>query len=401
MNVFFYPVPYVSDTVSIYNVHTVYITQYDIELIILISPSTISRGNKDILDPKNSPIVTCNRISDYDKCGYKMSDDDPCLTDIILRRFPHIDGYIGLAEQDVALFNKKYKDLVNKYNRHDMIKQIIPSIITNIRELSGIPEIVIHPLRFRHQDCFRIPGRFYNSEQIVKYCIKNRAQYNYFPLLYFTNNGTFTFNDLKDMKNIELISKSVRLLNNSPIPQIYEDINNIFSKMLEEGYKVNNILYKVYIDVRTGFYRVFIDKKTNNNRYTRKKVLRKYKDNDFEGYLDTYIVKPNNDPRINTIIESHKNYMEYLPADLNANGFSIKKKLVFDRKNKNNFILNYHIDKVLDRPDLEKYRNMHKRIKNITQKNTKNSSIYSSLILNGFSPNNFNDISSINSNDIM
>ena len=64
-----------------------YITQYDIELIMLVSPSLITRGNKDIIDPHLSPITTCSSISEFDKCGYKMSDDDPCITDIILHLF--------------------------------------------------------------------------------------------------------------------------------------------------------------------------------------------------------------------------------------------------------------------------------------------------------------------------
>ena len=47
MNVFFYPVPYVSDSVKLYDIHMMYITQYDIELLLLLKPSDITRGHKD------------------------------------------------------------------------------------------------------------------------------------------------------------------------------------------------------------------------------------------------------------------------------------------------------------------------------------------------------------------
>jgi hypothetical protein len=83
MNVFFYPVPYVSDVVNVYNIHTMYITQYDIELIMLVSPSLISRGNKDIIDPTLSPITTCSRISEFDK--NRFSPKSQTLIDYLIQ----------------------------------------------------------------------------------------------------------------------------------------------------------------------------------------------------------------------------------------------------------------------------------------------------------------------------
>jgi len=403
MNVFFYPVPYVSDVVNVYNIHTMYITQYNIELIMLVSPSLISRGNKDIIDPTLSPITTCSRISEFDKCGYKMSDDDPCVTEIILKRFPHIDGYIGLAGQDIALINKKYKDIIDKTGNIDIIKQIIPSIITNSRGLSGIPEIVIHPLRFRHDECHILKKQFRNSGDIVKYCILYRAQYNFFPLLYFTNNGIFTFNDLKDDDTIDLIAKSVRLYDPVIIPKVYQNINKIFSKMLtEDGYKINNIIYRVFIDRRTGFYRAsnkLLDlEEIINKRSTYKKMVTKSIDN--VNHLDSYIIKPNNS-EINTILSTYKEYIDkYLLENCYMNGYSLKKKLVFDRKNKNKFVYNYYIDKMSDRPDLEKYSIIREKNKNITRKKI-NSDFSTGLKLDGFIPNNIDNVSSVDSLDIL
>jgi len=399
MNVFFYPVPYVSDVVNIYNIHMMYITQYDIELIMLVSPSLISRGNKNIIDPHLSPITTCSRISEFDKCGYKMSDDDPCVTEIILKRFPHIDGYIGLAEQDIALINKKYKDIVDKNANIDIVKQIIPSIITNSRGLAGIPEIVVHPLRFRHDECHILKKQFRNSADIVKYCILYRAQYNFFPLLYFTNNGVFTFNDLKEDTTSDLIVKSARLYDSVIIPKVYKYINEIFSKMLtEDGYKINNIIYRVFIDRRTGFYTLLDSNVVHNKRISYKKMASKSTSD--LNHLDSYIIKPNNS-EIGEILSTHKDYIDkYLLENCYMNGYSLKKKLIFDRGNRNKFVYNYYIDKMIDRPDLEKYAIIRKKNKNITRKKI-NSDFSTALEFDGFMLNDIDNVSSVDSLDVI
>jgi hypothetical protein len=392
-NVFFYPVPYVSDIVDMFNVHIMYVTQYDLELIMLVSPSTLQRGNKNILDPKLSPIATCSHISEYDKCGYTMSKDDPCLTDIIINRFPQIDGFIGLTAQDIALINKKYKDLININKSHQLVKHIIPSIITNARGLSGIPEIVLHPLRFRYNECHYILRQFRNPDNIIKYCMAHRPQYNYFPILYFTNNGVFTFNDLKEDNTIKKIEESIRIIDPPTIPKVYEYINEIFNKFLTTGYKVDNILYKILIDRRTGFYKILQDT-YSKRRITHKKEKRQG-DSGLESYLDSYIIKPTNNSEINTILSTHKEYIDdYLLRNLYANGYSLKKKLVFNRKNKNKFIYNYYINKMIDRPDIDKYTSKRERNKNITRKNI-NSKFSNMLAYDALNLNELNNISSV------
>jgi hypothetical protein len=401
MNVFFYPVPYVSDVVNIYTVHTLYITQYDIELVMLVSPATISRGNKDILDPQLSPITTCSRISEFDKCGYRMSDTDPCLTDIIIKYFPQIDGFIGLAEQDIQYINRKYKDIASNPKTRDMARQIIPSMITNSRGLSGIPEIVIHPLRFRHEECKIMRAKFRTSEDIVKYCSKHRAQYNYFPLVYFTNNGIFTFNDMKDDKTIELIANSVRVLNSpTTMPKIYENINIVFSAMLNDGYNVNGTMYKILVDRRTGFYRAVIDtepNRVNSHRITHKKVQREGVGDGFEGYLDAYVIKPTNNSEINSILSKHSKYIDdYLLANLANNGYSLKKTLGFKRKAKRQFMYNYYINKMIERPDLEGYDNLRGKHQKQTRKNI-NGVFSQTLAFDGFTLGDLEDVSSVES----
>jgi hypothetical protein len=405
MNVFFYPVPYVSDVVDIFNIHIMYITQYDIELMLLVSPSTISRNDIYEMNPNKDEIALCSNISDTDKCGFKMSTSDPCLTDIVRRRFPQIDGYIAIAKGDAETFSLKFKNMTDVYERYNLAKQMLSSIITDYRGVEGIPEIVIHPLRFREQDCFRIRDRFYNSERIVKYCVENRALYNYFPLLYFTNKGVYTLNDLKSDDIISDISLNTRHINTKAIPDLYENINSIFSAMLtKEGYKIKNIVYKAFVDKRTGFYKVYVESTSKKiNKYTKrnkgnktyKSIKHNFKDDAFEGYLNTYIIKPINDPRLNTVVSSYDDYMRDFIKDLGANGYSAKKALVFDRGAKDKFAYKYYIDKVIDRPDLAEYKNMRRRKKNITNKQ-RNMQIAEFFKASGLDPDN---ISNINEND--
>lgn len=371
-----------------------YITQYDIELLLLVNPSTMIRSDKEKTLYEHI-LATCIKYGNNNKCGQKMSELDPCLSDMMLRRFPQIDGYIGIAEQDANLFNKKYQEMIEKYGEMEKIKQILPSIISNSRGAIGISEIVIHPLRCRYDNCYLITENLYSPERIINYCIHNRAIYNFFPLLYFTNTDIFTINDLKSNSTIKKLAESVRIYNNS-ISNLFENIDKVFSKMLLDGYNIHSINYRVVVDTRTGFYRVYLDKLTNinTNRNTRKKVYRNFKDDTFQGYIDTYLIKQNNDPRLNTIISSHQNYIDNFLNDLNTNGYAMKKKLVFNRGDSKSFIYKYYLDKVFERPELNKYRNRRHRKKNITNKRAKNF-LSSILQFNGLDLKNLDEISSI------
>jgi hypothetical protein len=393
MNVFFYPAPYVSDSVMIYDIHIMYITQYDIELLLLINPSNISRANKE--NKKYEHIfTTCDNLGEKNKCGQDIHTDDPCFSYDMLKQFPQIDGYIGIDEQDAELFSKKYQDMITKYNNIDKVKQIIPSILSDSRGIISVPEIVIHPFRFRYDDCHLITERFYSPERVIKYCINNRAQYNFFPLLYFCNNGIYNIIDLKNISTIEnFADKKINYKQGLPI--LYDYIDDTLIKMFNDGYTINNVIYRIFIDKITGFYRILGN--IQNKRNTYKKIFRNFKDDTFEGYLDSYMVK-NNDPRINTIISSHINYIDNFLNDLIVNGYSAKKSLVLSRGNKHNFVYKYKIDKVFDRPDLKEYHNYRRRRQNITNKRT-NNYFNRMLKFNGFNLSNLDDVSSLDSID--
>ena len=392
MNVFFYLVPYASDAVNIYDIHVMYVTQYDIELLLLINPSTHTRKDtrSDIDDNYlHKLITTCENISELDKCGFNMSGVDPCFTDLMLKRYPNIDGYIAIAQQDASMFFKRYRDLVNQ----GRAKYIISSLLSDSRGEIGIPEIVLHPLRFKNTDCTVIGERFYNSEQIVKYCIKYRAQYNYFPLIYFTNGGINTFTDLAKEDTIKNIIKYYRAYN-SEIPKIYSYIQDVFDALLHtNGYSINGVTYKAGIDVKTGFYKLYTNKSNKSNKsktLKRKQVMHTFKNDDFMGYINTISSYPKND------IISHTNYLDRYLNDLYINGYSPKKKLLLNRGEPNSLIYNYHIDRVINRPELDNYRKIRQKKNKNTRKNIHKDMSYMLDFSNGL---DFNNISNINIED--
>lgn len=404
MNVFFYPVPYVVDSVNIYDIHMIYLTQYDIELFLMIKPSDISRGNKDN-DLYKDIFTTCSNLGDTNKCGQLTSKIDPCFTEKFLTTYPQIGGYIGIAEQDAAIFQIKYKDMLLNNNNIDKIKQILPGIVSNSRDIISIPEIVIHPLRFRYDNCYLVPGRFYNPSRIIKYCVENRAKYNFFPLLYFTNIGIYTLNSF----NIEDYNLIFNMIGESKVKkltksQLYKNVDEVFSKMLDEGYKINDINYKVFVDNRTGFYRALFKEQQSNNKRpnTRKRVFRNFKDDTFEGYIDSYIVKPNGNSEVNTILSLYTDYINKymhctnLMNTLENNGYSVNKQYFLDRGDPKKIICNYYIDKVLDRPDLKIYTNRRKIRDNITRKRL-NNHINKSLSIYRLNSEELKNIASVDS----
>jgi len=345
MNVFFYPVPYASDAVSTYDIHVIYATQYDIELYLLIKPSNASRASTRTRKNIRQFITTCSTISDRDICGLEMSREDPCLTNTIMEHFPQIDGYITIAEQDASMFFKKYKKLVNQ----GFASYLIPSILRDSRNKLGIPEIVIHPLRIRPAECHIIGERFYNSEKIVSYCVKFRAQYNYFPLLYITSNRVYSFTDLMNMNVFDEMEQACRIFNVEDPPPLYHLMKDVLGQLFTTGYTVHDHIYRAVVDTRTGFYLI---RTTVSSRGTmrRKKETRKFHDQTM-----THIINYPDSEAIEPIIKSHHNYLDAFVNDLYVNGYAPRMKYIFNRGNKNEFAIQYHINRVIDRPELVKY----------------------------------------------
>jgi len=390
MNVFFYPVPFASDAVNIYDIHVIYVTQYDIELFLLVKPSYHSRANARYSNDLYKIINTCSAISKTDMCGLEMSDNDPCFTEEFIKRYPQIDGYIAIAEQDASLFFRKYKDLVEQ----QLAQYVLPSIVSNSREQLGIPEIVLYPLRFRQNECLTIGERFDQPSKIVKYSTKYRSQYSYFPLAYITNNRIYNFTDLSKMENIKEIAASCRTYNTEIPPALYKHIKYILDNMFTNGYKINNIIYKAFVDTKTGFYKLYTTQKRDKT-LKRKKEIRSFPNDNFGSYLDTQVNYPNNNIT-RQILMTHQNYLDSFLNDLYIHGYAPKKRMLLNRGNTNKFIFDYHVNKVIDRPELDTYRTIRKRRNNETKKSIERNTKY----MFDFNINNDINMSNVNIVDI-
>jgi hypothetical protein len=323
-NVFFYPAP----TVSEYNIHSIYLTNYTVELILLVKPAHLHRGSHD------GPLIQCSMISD--KCGHEMKTYDPCIKENVFNTFPQIAGFISISEKDTEHFLKLYKRLLHK-GKFSKLRQILPSIITNSRDLTSVPEIVLYPLHNRMNECV-IRSEIYNIKSAIDYCINNKAQFNYFPLLYINERNVYSFTDLNDtllarIRSDERIKMGI--------------LHRILLKLLSPtGYKINGICYRFTIDFRTGFF--IADTGCPLNK-TVKRARGKVSIN---GTIVPFNYSLADKSRIlNTVGFGQLYDMDELEKTVNHAGFSVRNSYVFNKGHPKRYLT---LEKMVERRDLRK-----------------------------------------------
>jgi hypothetical protein len=351
----------------------------------------------------------CDRISENDKCGMKMSDIDPCFTDDILEKYPYINGYIALSETDAVIFRGKYNKLIDT-KQYTKAKHIIPSILSDSDNIIGVPEIVIHPFYFRYNDCYSYGKNLRTAEQMVRYCINHRAQFNYFPFLYANNSDIYTFTDLMNTDILHKIAKSERIYNKNIRIPVHDTIEYVFETLLTTGYSIEGISYKAYIDTRTGFYTIILNniRRYNKTYKTRNKKIQIRDNNDKYIYSDiTYPLSS----ITHDIINSSK-YFDDMLLGLYREGYTIKKSYqcgpthvesehcpphlkMLNKGNIDDFTIKFSVDSVFDRPELNKYRYIRNTIKNKTRRNIKEKHDFMMYGLDNIS--NISSINNINS----
>lgn len=262
---------------------------------------------------------------------------------------------------DIILKNSRIKGYIrrNKINNHTT------------------SDFFIHPLHFRQNEDFIIGPKFYSPETIIKYCIENRAQYNFFPLFYITNDGIISFDKLADtitiLSGIDICNKDV--------------IESKFKEILNDGYITKNVKYN--INKINQFYNVKINNTYYNRRHTinNTKTLHNIKDDFFcDLRFNTFIIHSKKDYLINKRIQLHK-YLDMFQKDLNVNGYSFNRIFKRDKSSNDNFYCIITIECVIDRPDIDfkKYKNRFKRRILKTRKNIYNviSSSSNNIYING------------------
>lgn len=170
-NVFFYPYPFVANTVDAlsYKEILIYFTQRDLKLINLVSPSKFSRGDRIL---KRGGIISCDKLPV--ECGVTGFEYDACID---YSKAPEdIVGMVAIARQDASkLTDKKYEyqPYFNKYF----------TTFKDARGVIGVPEIILHPRYVTTERTERIPdfSKWYES---------NKKDFNYLFLHKVLNDNT-------------------------------------------------------------------------------------------------------------------------------------------------------------------------------------------------------------------
>jgi len=250
-NVFFYPSPFISDVVEKYPIHCVFIVNYDIEIISMVLPSIDFR---DKPGTHTSAYESCSQIGHVDLCNKRLNPLDPCLTSLLIREYPHIQGYIGIHPKDAYRYDKGFM----KHAAADCASITDPFVLPNATGVRSIPEIALFPYHTRPynpNDSIDIHYRAPNNE-FGHYIIQNRALLNYFPLAYITETRVVYVPELRNYWNIVELAKSDRT---DPFftSTIMTNINQFMDIFLSPtGIFIEDVNYKCTIDVRTGFYAV-------------------------------------------------------------------------------------------------------------------------------------------------
>jgi len=170
-NVFFYPYPFIADAVSamVYTEVIMYVTQRDLKLINLASPSKFSRSDREL---NIGGITSCDALPE--KCGVKGFDYDPCVD---YSKVPlDVSGMIAIAHQDASRLEEikhSYHPYFNKYF----------TTFKDARGVVGVPEIILHPRLDKKERTENIPN-------INKWYDANKKDLNYVFLHKVTNDRT-------------------------------------------------------------------------------------------------------------------------------------------------------------------------------------------------------------------
>jgi hypothetical protein len=230
-NVFFYPYPFVSESVKKYDYTCVFVLNNDVKLINLIQPSPFTR--KDRIEGKGG-IVSCDKV-DFKGCTTYGKVYDPCI-DFEKIKDDKIVGMIAIAQEDAKTLKKLLTDIDNSRNNSNNSNNSRKShreiyynsyykLYKDARHLIGVPEIILYPRKEIIKD---------NYTETIKE----------FSEWISTNEKSFNYS-------------LFRMVNGSSELQILME-----SLMSEGGYDLFDEKYKIAINKETGFFQLlnFTDK---------------------------------------------------------------------------------------------------------------------------------------------
>lgn len=351
-NKFFYPAPFVSDSVHRYAIHMVFHTNYDLEVVLLLNPSEHSRSKRGTVE---SSVLRCSDISKKDACGKERQTYDPCLSPLIVQEFPHIQGYIAIAEKDTRVF-QKWQIPSFMRNTPEALEFVRPFIVSDRRGMQGIPEIVLFPFHVRPEDYEqslihpRAVSEYPIPEQQYAWAIRNRALLNYFPLAFVTEKDIYGYKDLLEPARIKELSASQRDNINFDSPLVTNMIRFMNAGLQKNGLYISNIPYTFSIDLRTGFYVVDIPE-TRRLNYTIRKIPM-----NSPGHVPQTRIVPFHYPAVlkkQLHVSFRKSTEDSLSRNLNRLYASYTKLYPFNKGNPDLFKATYKMELAMPRPELD------------------------------------------------
>jgi hypothetical protein len=187
-----------------------------------------------------------------------------------LKEFPHIQGFIAIAEKDTMVFQKGQIPAFMA-NVPGAAETVRPFIVSNSRGLQGVPEIVLFPYHARPEggifEKIVVHPRAPEPDDLA-YAIRHRSALNYFPLAYVTENGYYSFKELLDSKKRRELASAQRDNINFDSPIVTNMHALIHTALSPKGLFVNGVPYKFTIDLRTGFYVCDMHREVRKLNYT-------------------------------------------------------------------------------------------------------------------------------------
>ena len=203
-NVFFYPYPFIADTVAKYNIIGFFVTTRDLTILKLVSPSKFSRNDRY---QNKGGIISCDKVPEA--CGAEGREYDPCID---FSKVPKdVSGMVAIAGQDARTLDRSkslYRSYFNKYF----------TTFKDSKNRVGVPEIILHPRLDKKE----------RTEQILD-----------FEPWYKKNSKDLNFQHLKLLTNTKL--------------EIETTIDDLLS---DEGADMQGTIYHAKINKQTGFFQI-------------------------------------------------------------------------------------------------------------------------------------------------
>ena len=348
LNKFFYPSPFVSESINKYPIHGIFIINYDIEIVLMVLPSLDVREKKGDLF---SPYVPCTSISDKDKCKEKRNPEDPCLSELFIKEYPDIQGYIAIHRKDAY----RYEGMFFQSNNSDVLNYrylTAPFIVANSTGIQSVPEIVLFPYHKRHTN--PLDPIFIHRHSVypnfIEFIIKNRALLNYCPLVYITEKDIYTLTNLEKTENLDELADADRTNIAFPSSIVSNMKNFMDSALSPKGVSINNNRYYFTIDLRTGFF--IVHSTHRPKKFTmRRKVLNIKLPSEIRYiplHYPSHLKK-----QLHGFLSLSTQSNENISFNLAKFMASYKKEYQFDKGDKNKYKTIYKMELAFPRPDIK------------------------------------------------